>query len=78
MFDSFQEALEGALQWTKWHGLTIKSIKTYKIEPHEFYSTEFTTTTNKSYVCTWESSQVTFIEIPNETSRNLNAYSRNL
>ena len=64
MFDSFQEALESALQWAGYHSLAIRSMKINKVEPHEFYSVEFTATNNKDYVCTWDSSQVTFIEVP--------------
>jgi len=65
MFDSFQEALESILQWAGWHKLSVHSIKIDKILlPEEFYSAEFTATNNKDYVCTWEGSQVTFIEVP--------------
>ena len=79
MFDSFQEALEGILQWAGWHDLSVHSIKINKVHPHEFYSAEFAATNNKDYVCTWEGSQVTFIEVPplkEENEDNFEAVSR--
>jgi hypothetical protein len=74
MFDSFQEALENALLWAKHYSLSVCSIKINKVEPHEFYSAEFSATNNKDYVCTWEGSQVTFIEVPPLKEENENNF----
>jgi len=77
MFDSFQEALKSILRWAGWHDLSVHSIKIDKILlPEEFYSAEFTATNNKDYVCTWEGSQVTFIEVPSLKEENENNFER--
>jgi hypothetical protein len=74
MFDSFQEALEMTLKWAGWNTLSVHSIRIHKAEPHEFYSAEFSATNNKDYICTWEGSQVTFIEVPSLKEENENNF----
>jgi hypothetical protein len=66
MFASFQEAFQGTLAWADINHLPIRSITITKENTYEFYSAKFTSTTNKTYVSTWESSQVTFVKISNK------------